>query len=68
MHRVILAGVLALVAGCAGDPKPILGPGARLIYHGSNTVWALCDRGNLVYVSDGGAVSVIASGCPSGQP
>jgi hypothetical protein len=79
MRRVALV-LLAFttLAGCSWfrDPPPPeparrVTPGSRIIYNSGvgDTVWTVCDKGNLVYLTEKSpAITVIPGGCPSGQP
>jgi len=76
VRRVILAGMLLLSAGCfwRNEPPPPerrVTPGSRIIYNSGvgDTVWVICDKGNLVYMTEKSpALHVVPGGCPSGQP
>ena len=65
---ILAAGVLA---SCAADkPRFAVTPSARVVYH--STAWglfAICDKGNEIYLSELGPVAVIPKGClVSGVP
>jgi hypothetical protein len=67
---LLLLGGLAL-AGCGGQTKQSIAPGARVIYHGGAWgVFSVCDRGSRVYLSDlgPGALFVVPNGCADGTP
>jgi hypothetical protein len=74
MRRTLILAMLALaVAGCSWfrpePPVQTITPGSRIIYNGGTAVWVVCDRGNLVYFSQGtAAINVVAGGCPTGVP
>ena len=76
MRRVVLAGMLLLSTGCfwrnePPTPERRVTPGARIIYNSGvgDTVWVICDKGNLVYMTEKSpALSVVSGGCPTGQP
>jgi hypothetical protein len=60
-------GVGLVLAGCTiGNPPPPVA-GTRALYLGEQHVTAVCDRGHLVYITDKGAISVVAGGCPPDQ-
>jgi hypothetical protein len=62
---LVLLGVLLLV-GCARNPPPPVA-GTRAIYT-PTPVTVLCDRGNLIYQSEEGALVVLGGACPEGKP
>jgi hypothetical protein len=73
MRRSLLVLLTMALAGCSWfrEPAPVqtITPGSRIIYNGGVAVWVVCDRGNLVYLSQGtAAIHVVAGGCPSGSP
>jgi hypothetical protein len=53
--------------GCGGKTV-VIPPGSRLIMQGDVQTWALCDRGNLIYVTGSGAMQIVPLGCVTGQP
>lgn len=75
MRKIAIVGLLFL-GGCSWfrpEPPPPptqrITPGARIIYNGGIAVWVVCDKGNLIYMSENTpAISVIAGGCPTGSP
>ena len=72
MRRVIIYGVYMVVVmsisfACGGKPTTIP-PGSRLIMQGDVPLYAVCDRGNLLYVSESGQVQLVPLGCLTGQP
>ena len=71
MRKLVLVGVL-LLSGCAWFREPPvqqITPGSRIIYNGGVAVWVTCDRGNLIYFSQGTPnVAVVPNGCPTGSP
>jgi hypothetical protein len=62
---VVLLGALLLGACTSNPPPPVAG--TRAIYT-PKPLTVLCDRGNLIYQSDEGAVHVLFGGCPDGRP
>jgi hypothetical protein len=74
MRRVGLLLIVTALAGCSWfytPPPPVeqkITPGARVIYHGGIPVFTICDRGNLLYMTTNGPISVIPNGCPTGNP
>ena len=69
---VVLFALLAL--GCSTkrvEPERRITPGSRIIYNSGvgDTIWAVCDKGNLIYMTEKTpAMSVVPNGCPGGQP
>jgi hypothetical protein len=69
--RVMLLVLTLVLVGCASEPKPkfAVTPQARVVYHASSWgVYAICDRGHLIYLSELGPVTVVANGCTAGIP
>jgi hypothetical protein len=50
--------------------SPFLAPSGRLVFQGENAgIFALCDKGHLLYVSEPtGSFFVVVNACPGGQP
>jgi hypothetical protein len=67
----LLLTVLSL-SGCSwfrDPPTQQITPGSRVIYYGGVAVWSICDRGNLIYMTDKSPqIAVVAGGCPTGSP
>ena len=60
---------LVLVMGLFGcGKKADMAPGARLIQSGEVKLWAVCDRGTKIYLSEKGIAQVIPLGCLDGNP
>jgi hypothetical protein len=69
MSRVALLGGVLFLAGCITKNPPPPVAGTRALYLGEERIVAVCDRGHLVYVTDKGAIGVVAGGCPpDGRP
>lgn len=72
MRRAIVLLAMVLTVGCAAkDPDRRITPGSRIIYNSGvgDTIWAVCDKGNLIYMTEKTpAMSVVPNGCPGGQP
>lgn len=76
MKRVLLVLAALSLSGCfwRNDPPPparAVTPGSRIIYNSGqgDTIWTICDKGNLVYMTEKSpALSVVSGGCPTGQP
>ena len=70
MRLTILILAAGVLASCASDkPKFVLTPTARAVAHfGSFGIFAVCDRNNLLYVSQEGPLGVVSNGCPAGLP
>jgi hypothetical protein len=65
--RVMILG--ALVVGLFGcGKKADMAPGARLIQSGEVKLWAVCDRGTKIYLTEKGIAQVIPLGCIDGNP
>ena len=64
----ILIGITAWVTVSCGGKATTIPPGSRLILQGNTPVYAICDRGNLLYVSESGQVQLVPLGCVTGQP
>jgi hypothetical protein len=66
MRRVLL-GITIVLAGCTwGNPPPPVA-GSRAIYV-PETITVVCDRGNLLYLSNEGALQVLPGACLDGKP
>jgi hypothetical protein len=71
MRRFLLCVALLTVVGCSGRDKPVqqITPGSRVIYYGGVAVFAVCDRGNTIYLVDKSPqIFVVPGGCPTGSP
>jgi hypothetical protein len=74
MRLVILVGLLLSLVACSHKeppPERRITPGARIIYNSGvgDTVWVVCDKGNLIYMTEKSpSMAVVPGGCPSGQP
>ena len=70
MRLTILILAAGVLASCAADkPKFKLTPSARVVGHFSSFgIYSLCDRQNLVYLSDEAILAVVPHGCPDGFP
>ena len=77
MRTGLIIGLALMSAGCSWfrDPPPQperrVTPGSRVIYNSGtgDTVWAICDRGDRIIMTERSPqITVIAGGCPSGQP
>jgi hypothetical protein len=78
MRRALLLLVLLMSVGCSWfreppppEPARRVTPGSRIIYNSGvgDTLWVVCDKGNLVYLTEkSAAFTVVPGGCPSGQP
>jgi hypothetical protein len=64
--RAALLGGVLLLAGCASNPPPPVA-GTRAIYV-PDPITVICDRGNLIYRSEKGAIHVVPGACPEGKP
>jgi hypothetical protein len=64
---LVLLGLTIVLAGCLTKNPPPPVAGTRALYLGEQHVTAVCDRGHLVYITDKGAISVVAGGCPPDQ-
>ena len=67
MRRGLLALGLLLLGGCGGKAATIPA-GSRLIMQGNSPLYAICDRGNLLYVTESGGVQIVPLGCLTGSP
>jgi hypothetical protein len=67
MRRVLAWAVVAIaLIGCSKNV--VIPPGSRLIMQGDVQTWALCDRGNLIYVTGSGSMQIVPLGCVTGVP
>ena len=69
--RIGLLLVLALVSAGCSEPARRVTPGSRIIYNSGvgDTLWAVCDKGNLIYLTEKTPqMVVVPGGCPTGQP
>lgn len=68
---VLVALFLAACRASAPAPTPVLmTPQSRLIYHDTegHGIWTQCDRGNRIYMTQGGQFQVVPGGCQNGEP
>jgi len=72
---ILSVGLSLALVGCgkkepppATRPAQLMTPQSRLIFHGGQAIFAICERGNRVYVSETGHFQVIPGACPSGEP
>ena len=77
MRIGLLVGLALVSTGCSWfrDPPPEparrVTPGSRIIYNSGvgDTLWAVCDKGNLIYLTEKTPqMVVVPGGCPTGQP
>ena len=72
MKLAFFAGIMVAITGFAitscGGKTATIPPGSRLIMQGNSPLYAVCDRGNLLYVSESGGVQIVPLGCLTGQP
>jgi hypothetical protein len=75
MNRLwLVAAVLVLATACTTKKEPpppssLVMPGSRLLYNnGTESLWAICDRGSRIYLTNKGAAYVAPGACSDGLP
>jgi hypothetical protein len=70
---ILSVGLSLALLGCGKkEPPPpmLIAPNSRLIYSSGTwgNIWTVCDRGHRLFLTHQGQITVIANGCPTGEP